>query len=511
MKKNHLLLFSFLLLVKASLFSQEVQISKDIAESEFKIVGFWNNKLITYSIYSTLELRIVDTTSVDSKAKTVKIGPNVEQSKRTAAITCFIHDDFMYEVYYVFTLINTTSAQGYNVIVKRDLNTMKIVNQQIIDHLDTQVKFVKTTENGFYLCFGYSYVSVYGGFDFTTRNNYNKVIPTLIKGFDYDLEPLLLINLNEYDLRADSYLNGISFDENSNLTIPIAQRGFLDEEEGDRKKENVVFIFANLSGDLLKTKLDFDLDEELNVSSASIRFDEATKRHKGVFIINGSPETMDDHNLKFGYMYMEWSESGKLLFSKFVSLQRDDVITPEIKTYAESEKFDLSKVLRFNLDSNSSFFSFLDDGSMLYAVSNISTANFKEITNSKFILCISKEGSIKWSLTIPYSSNQLYENAFFFLERNQLHLYTKEFTNNFLTGSYQYRDSRLPANGESVVMTDRVIDVNSGSIVSHKPIIEQRSKSFEPIWPIHVTAMHEYLIRYRNPKGNKDRWVKVKY
>ena len=113
-----------------------------MAESEYNIIGFWKNKMITYGTYETLEIRIVDTASVDSKAKTVKIKPKIEKSVRTAIINCFIHDDFMYEVYYVFMVMSSPTVRGYNVIVKRDLNTMEIVNQQIIDGLETQVKFV---------------------------------------------------------------------------------------------------------------------------------------------------------------------------------------------------------------------------------------------------------------------------------------------------------------------------------------------------------------------------------
>lgn len=508
MSQNQFLILILLFFVKTACYSQEVTISNEMAESEFMIVGFWKNKLITYSTNETLELRLVDTVLVGSKAKTIKIEPKVEKSRRTAIITCFIQDDFMYEVYYVFTVMSTTGAEGYNVIVKRDLNTMQIVKQEIIEHLDTQVKFVKTTKDGFYICFGYSYNLFYGGLNFMTRSNYNQVIPTLIKGLNYDLEPLTELNLREYELRTTPYLNELSFDENSNLIIPIAQRA-TENEDGGFERGKITYLFTNLSGDIIKTKLEYDLDEELSVSSVKIRFDEQTKKHIGILIVNGTSEVTDS-NLKFGYMYVEWNEAGKLLRSKFVSLKREDVISAEIKTYAESEKFDFSNS-EFNLDSNSAFFHFLEDGSILYAVSNISGADLSEFTNSKFILCISRNGTIKWSLTIPYSSNPLYEKVYFFLERNQLHLYTKEFTSNFSTGSYNYHDSKLPANGESVVMTDRVIDLNSGSILSHKPIIEQRFKKFEPVWPINHTDEHEYLIRYRNSKGNKDRWVKVKY
>ncbi len=517
MRQNQLLTLILLFFVTMRSYSQEITISKEVAESEFKIVGFWKDKLITYGTIQTLELRIVDTASVDSKAKTIKIRPNVDKKLRTAVIHCFIHADFMYEVYYVFTLMTSTSegynVQGYNLLVKRDLNTMQIVKQQVLAHLESQVKFVKTTGNGFYICFGDSRNPYYGGSNFTTRSNYQDVVPTLIKGFDYDLEPLMELNLKEYELRTAPYLNELFFDENSNLIIPITQREYVDGKSGEISEDqgSVTFLFTNLSGDMVKTKLEYDLGEKLSINSVKIRFDEASKKHVGIMMVNSFAETTDDSNLKFGYMYMEWNESGKLLRSKFVSLQREDVVTPELQKYAESVKLDLSNVSQFALYSNVTFFGFLEDGSALYAVSNISTDSQKEITNSKFILCISREGTVKWSLTLPYSSNQLYETAYFFLERNQLHVYTKEFTNNFSTGSYQYRDSKLPANGESVVMTERMIDLNSGNIISHKPIIDQRFKKFEPTWPIHHTAEHEYLIRYRNSKGNKDRWVRVNY
>ncbi|MGV3612085.1 MAG: hypothetical protein ACO1N0_14095 [Fluviicola sp.] len=517
MHPNQFFTLIFLLLISTISYSQEISISKEVAESEFKIVGFWKNKLITYGTIQTLEVRMVDTASVDSKAKTIKIRPEIAKNLKTAVINCFIHDDFLYEVYYVFTSSSPSTegyiVRGYNVLVKRNLNTMEIVKQQVLEHLESQVKFVKTTDNGFYICFGDSHNPYYGGSNFTTRSNYQDVVPSLIKGFDYDLEPLMELNLKQYELRTAPYLNELSFDENSNLIVPIAQREYTDDESGEisEDKGSVTFLFTNLSGDLIKTKLEYDLESYMNVSSVKIRFDEKTKTHKGILMVNSSGETTDPSNMNFGYMYAEWNESGKLLKSRFVSLKREDVLTPEMNSYAESVKLDLSKVSGFNLDSNSPFFSFLKDGSVLYAISNISSANFNQITNSKFILCISKDGEIKWSLTIPYSNNPLYTSACFFLENDQLHLYTKEFTGNFSTGSYQYHDTKQGVNSESVVMTERVIDLNSGNIISHKPIIEQQFKKFDPMWPIHHTAEHEYLIRYRNPKGNKDRWVKVRY
>ena len=480
--------------------SQEIRVSSDMPESGSRIVGFWENKLISMSTTLGPELQVLDTTFAKPKVKTFKIGPQVEDAKKTGTISCFIHDDFIYEIDYVFT--NTVmpghagNAKGYNIIVKRDLRTMQVVSQRIVHQLNTQVKFLKLLEDGFYVCFGTSEMSHGRGVNYLTVSNYGEIMPTLIKGFDYDLQPLASLDLGAYESRTNRFMNELSVDADSRVAVPIVQKG------------KVVFLAADFSGDSLNVALEYELQEGFQITSAKVRLNKKTGGYKGIFVVKRSDKELTDSDSKYGYAYLEWDEAGKLVSSKLVLLKREDIVSPELMLQSD---LDLSKVSRLNLDANVMLFEFLPDGSVLYVANNISIPNFMRITNSKFLLCISENGDLKWTRILPYSSNELYGNAHFFLQNDELHVYTKEFIRNFSSGSYQYDDSRGIATGLSVVMTERVIDLDDGKVITHKPIVNLQSAKYDFFWPVTVIGVNDYLLRYRFTKGNKDKWVRITY
>lgn len=500
---------SFLIFSQTS-YSQEIRVSSDMPESASRIVGFWEGKLISMNTTLVPELQVLDTTFANPKVKTFKIGPQVEDAKKVGTMNCFIHEDFIYEIDYVFT--NTVvpghagNAKGYTVIVKRDLRTMQIVSQRMINRLNTQVKFVKTLEEGFYVCLGDAYMSHGRGLNYLTVSNPTEIIPTIVKGFDYDLEPLASLDLSAYESRLNPYLNEISVDEHSVLSVPVIQKMPL-KDQGKLQRGTIIFLQTSFSGDSLNTSLEYELEEGLHVSSVKVRFDKRSAVYKGIFMVNRSSE-ISESDLKYGYIYQEWDESGKSVQTKLVQLKKTDLI-PSMGI-ANSD-FDESKVSRLNLDANVLLFEFLPDGSALYVVNTIASPNFMKITNSKCILCISADGTLKWTKILPYSSNELYANAFFFLQNDELHIYTKEFIRNFSSGSYQYDDSRGIANGLSVVMTERVMDLDDGKIIAHKPLVDLKSAKYDFFWPVTLLSTNEYLLRYRFTKGNKDKWVRITY
>ncbi len=511
MHQNQLLVFILLFFFTAGSYSQEIHVSSEMPESGGKVIGVWGSQVISYGAVYDLELKILDTAAVMPKVKIIKSVPNVEQWKKIAAINRFIHEDFIYETYYVFTNTvmpgHTEMAEGYNVIVKRDLRTMEIVSQQIINHLDTQVKFVEIREDGFYICFAHS-VTIHGrGMNPAAAASSHEIVPTLIKGFNYDLEPLASLDLTSYKSRINLSLDEISIDEDSRLIVPIVQKVKKNEQDSERH-ESIVLLSTGFSGDSTNTLLNYELEEGLRISHFKIRFDKEHALYKGLFIVNGHRKEATDGDSKYGYVYLEWDETGKNRLTKFVPLMKTDIVTPELMANTDLE---LSTVSRLNLDASLLFFDFLPDGSVLYVANNISIPQFMRITNSKFILCISGEGDLKWSKILPYSSNEIYAKAYFFLRNDELHVYTKEFVKNFSTGSYVYNDSRGRADGNSVVMTERIIDVDSGNINSHKQLLNLQYGKYDFFWPIYTLNSNELLIRYRHTKGNKDKWVWVSY
>lgn len=512
MHQNQLVTFILLLFFATGSYSQQIQASSEMPESGGKFIGVWGSQLISYNVSYDLEVRIVDTALAMPKVQIVKVGPNVEEAKKIAAIHRFIREDFMYETYYVFTNTvmpgHTEMAEGYNVVVKRNLRTMEIVDQRVINQLATQVKFVETREDGFYICFAHTMVIHGRGKNpASPPASSHEIVPTLIKGYDYDLEPLASLDLIKYKSRINWALDEISIDADSRLLVPIIQKAEKDKQTNTRK-ENLVLLSTGFSGDSTNITLEYEPEKGLRICHFKLRFDKERGLYKGIFIVNGHAKEASDGDSKYGYIYMEWDEAGKNSLTKFVPLQKTDIVSPELMAGSD---LDPSKVSRLNLDASVSFFDFLPDGSVLYVANNISTPQFMRITNSKFMLCISGEGDLKWSKILPYSSNELYARAYFFLQNDELHVYTKEFVANFSTGTYVYEDSRGFADGKNVVISERVMDMDSGKIQTHKPLLNLSYGKYDFFWPVYHLSSNELLMRYRYTKGNKDKWVWLTY
>lgn len=504
MRPNQLLFLIALLFFRIG-YSQEIRISKSLPESDYQFVGIWKSKIFSCKTFMEMELTIVDTSSENSSKQVMKIAPHIEKAKKTGGVYYFIHDQFLYEVYFVIPkIVRGESFSGYNVIVKRDLETMKIVAQKQLNHLFPKVKLVKLCNDGFYFCFGISDNIYYS-------SPANQVYARKLYGFNYNLEELWSTDFDNFFVQGQIYEDDISFDEDNYILIPGFNNGGGEDEEGKPAKPKVIFNVAHLKGFVAKMSLEvYGLDEYL-VNSVKVKYDERNKRIRGILMI--SKPNANNTNLmdEWGYFFAEWNEDGKLINSNLKLINKREIFSENIIEYANRVKLNIEEISTFKMDSNIGYFKFLDNGDALYIANNICKGLEEKLVHSKFIVCISNKGELKWSLLIPYNGNQLYENAYYVSDKQDLHVYTREFAKNFESGRYIFEDTREGLNGESIIMSERIINLKTGEINSHKPIVDQKMGKYVPSWRIYRSKFDEYIFRFRYTQKNLEKLVFIQF
>lgn len=508
--KKGLLILLFLISLFTS-FSQTIEISGPIPECDYQIIGAWNNKIISCKRFFERELTLVDTVTLEKQ--TVKVGPKIGKATKMGSIRYFIHADFLYEFYFVIERYDGDiySPIGYNIVVKRDLKTLEIVTQKRLFGLVGQMKFVKPCDEGFFVCFGTSYTAINQIPNFIYESPSNEIIPRTVHSFNYNLEELWSSGFSRIQGVEDEYFNDMSFDEDSYLLIPSFHASFIDGE-GKETRPKVMFKVADLHGVVAEINLDVDDLDNYVVNSLKIKYDPANKKIYGMLMV-AKPLENDPYLMsEWGYIYASWKEDGSLITSNMTLIDKENILSANIIDYARRINFDLNTVTKFNLDSKTGYFDILEDGSALYIANNICLRIEERLVHSKFILSVSKEGKLNWSLTLPYNGNQLYEIVNYVVHEGHLYMYTREFRQNFESGTYIFEDTREGLTGKSLLMSQRIIDLKTGKIISHKPLIEDNySSKFVPSFRVYADNPNELMIRYRNTPKNLEKLVRIKF
>lgn len=509
--KKKLLILLFLIPLYPVVFSQTIKVSNPIPECDYQIVGTWKNKVVSCKRFYEKEITIVDTLSLSKKV--VKVGPKVNKAKKIGSLYYFIHDQFLYEFYFVIDKYTEEGYPiGYNVIVKRNLENMEIVNQKVLDEfLHGQMKFVKTFDEGFFFCLGTSYTPQYNNVNFIYESPKSEIIPKRLFSFNYDLEKFWSTGFYDAPGTVDLYYNDMSFDEDSYLLIPDFHSSFIDGE-GRESLPKVIFRVVDLYGEVAKINLNLnDLDGYV-VNSVKIKYDPTNKKIHGVLMVSKPIKDNIYFMSEWGYIYADWREDGSLIESNLTIIDKSDILSANIGEYAQRVNLDLNSVSKFNLDSNVGYFDILKDGSALYIANNICLRIEEKLVHSKFIISISKEGKLNWSFSLPYNGNQLYDNVNYMVHDGRLYVYTREFRENFESGTYIFKDTKQGFTGKSLLMSVRVIDLKTGEIISHKPIIEDDAQSkFAPSFRFFSDNPEELMIRYRNTLKNLEKLVRIKF
>lgn len=473
-------LFLMTLLFFTTGYTQEISVSKSIPESENTFIGTWGSKVFSYK---ALELFIVDTALAIPVKKVVKIGPEIEKADRTGSVHYFIHDHFLYEVYFVIPKLKEGyRSSSYNIIVKRDLETLKIVTQKKLKQFHSQMKFVKCFDNGFYFCFGDSYSIFTGEYNIFFESPPREVAPAIVYTFNYDLEEIWSMNVNGF-LSHGVLMNDISFDDEY-LLIPTIRKG-----EDDERTLNLVI--ADLKGKIADVKLKFELEQTAVIYSVKVKYDEAAKVFRAVVLAD------------LGYLSLIWDEKGNLLDSYKHRFKLEELVNSyKGEALLKVSDFGYSFIAYQRNQTDILYFDILENGDAICVVNNICRdSNIKSVRNSKFACRISKNGTLKWSTFFPYDEDLLYYHSFCLMQDGALHLYTREKAKLFNKGT----DS--PKGESDYLMADRVIDIQTGDVISHKSILNQPIGNYTPEGIAKSFAPNEYIIRYRKSSKNIEKLV----
>ena len=395
--------------------------------------------------------------------------------------------------------------------MKRDLKTLEIVTQKRLFGLFGQMKFVKPCDDGFFFCLGTSHTPINQNLNFIYESPSDEIIPETVQSFNYNLEELWSSSFSRIQGAKDEYFNDMSFDEDSYLLIPSFHESFIEGED-TKNGSKILFQVANLQGEVAKIKLDLDDLDAYVVNSLKIKYDPENKKLFGMLMV-AKPIENDPYLMsEWGYIYASWREDGSLIASNLTLIDKEDILGANIGEYAHRINFDLNTVTKFDLDSKTGYFDVLKDGSALYIANNICLRIEERLVHSKFILSVSKAGKLNWSLTLPYNGNQLYEIVNYVVHEGQLYMYTREFRQNFESGSYIFEDTREGLTRKSLLMSQRIIDLKTGEIISHKPLIEYNYLSkFVPSFRVYADNPNELMIRYRNTPKNLEKLVRIKF
>lgn len=479
MRLNQLLILYILFFFTRG-YSQEINVSKSIPESENTFIGTWGSKVLSYKV---MELFIVDTALATPIREVVKIGPQIEKADRTGSVHYFIHDHFLYEVYFVIPdLKEGYRRNSYNILVKRDLETMKIVTQKRLDHFYSQMKFVKCFDDGFYFCFGDSYSIFTGEYNIFFESPPREVVPSIVHTFNYDLEEIWSKSVNGF-LSYSALMNDISFDDEY-LLIPTIRKG----EENER----ILNLFiADLKGEIVDVKLKFELDQIAEIYSVKVKYDELSRVFRAVVLAD------------LGYVSLIWDEKGNLLNSNNHRFRAGELFDSyKGEALLKLSDFGFSFLAYQKNHTDILYFDILENGDAICVVNNICRdSNIKSVRNSKFAWRISKDGDLKWSAFFPYDEDLLYYHSFCLMQDGVLHLYTREKAKLF------NKDQDVFKGESSYLMADRMIDIQTGDVISHKSILSQPIGNYTPEGIVKSFIQNEYIIRYRRSSKNIEKLV----
>jgi hypothetical protein len=91
-----------------------------------------------------------------------------------------------------------------------------------------------------------------------------------------------------------------------------------------------------------------------------------------------------------------------------------------------------------------------------------------------------------------------------------LHFLIREFIASYENGGYVFKYFRSMVNGKTVVLAERVIDLENGQEVSNQPLIANPSEKFHPVEVIY-NKDHKVVVKYSFPGKNLERLLVIKH
>nr|WP_294858431.1 hypothetical protein [uncultured Fluviicola sp.] len=486
MKITYFILLAFLFSGVNNLsLAQEPNFSAELPEVREVFVGASNDKMIYYKEDVNLmtnsklvEYIVVNTANPEEKKTIFKSKP--EFSKRTQVVfdRMFVQGDFIYEIHQIHDY-NSVVAVG---IVKRELATLNQVGK-VLELNDFDASFAKSDEDGFYF--------------FSKMNLYR---------IDLDLN---LIWTKKYEMFEDYnvVLNNIEVDDNLNVLMSVAIKENVKVKffgSTPPAKSSLLFIITDLTGE--PHVISPEIPQSVYSKYARFNYNDKKKELEGLFL------TSKESNVGIGYLYIKWNNEGEIIVTDNHNFSFQEFVDDDMKKYAESAKFKTEKYDFKQLGLGyTSHIRFLDNGNVLY-ISHALIGFLGELEGSKLIFMLSPEGKLLWTKMIPLNSDVMYKNGDFYIEDAKLHVLIMDYSKEYETGGYVFTpvNSHTPLTGKTVLMAERIIDLETGKEISNKPLIANPSEKFYPTAVIY-NKDKKIIVRYSYTVKNRERFLTINY
>jgi hypothetical protein len=483
------LLFIFLQVTVS--FSQELEFTEEIPETFGKFIRISNENTICYKVnhsaisdLNTLEYSIVNPKNLVQKEQVLS-QPKFSKGIAASFDRLFLIGDFIYEVH----LIKSKEGIVGTGIIKRELSGLKEVGNAL--ELDEwEVSFEESDREGFYL---FSSINLY-------RINLNLEIV-----WKREIELFSDKNIQLNNIEVDNQLNLImSLSVKKNATIH-----FLDSISVS--KSDLFLVVTDKFGmqKLIKPKV----SESVFVKYARFNYNNEEGELIGMFLTSELVKAPPPKKiyLGIGYAYFRWNDAGEIVTTKNHAFSLSEFTDENLKKYAEYYHFRPEKegFTRTNYNVSTSHVKFLENGNVLY-VSHTLMGVVTQLQGSKLIYLLSPEGEVLWTKLIPLNDNELYWSGDFFIADNKLHFLIREFAASYEKGKYDFKFIRSMVNGKTVLLSERVIDMENGQEISNQPLIANPSEKFHPQNVIY-NQDKKVIVRYSSPGDKLQRLLMISY
>nr|WP_294858430.1 hypothetical protein [uncultured Fluviicola sp.] len=481
----------FLFLQVTTCFSQELEFTEEFPETSGKFIGVSDEKVISYKKnhtaipdLTTLEYGIMDPANPEKKQLLLS-QPKFTKGTGVSFNRLFLQGDFIYELHVIKDKDRTIGIG----IIKRVLSNL----QEVLGSLELdewEVNFDESDPEGFYLL---SSINLY-------RINLNLEV-VWKKGFESFSDKNIRLNNIEVDNRLNLIM---SLSVNKNTTIHF-------QDSIPVSKSELFLIITDKSGTqkLIKPKV----PESIYVKYARFNYHNEDRELIGLFLTSESVKAPPPKKiyLGIGYAYFRWNDDGGIITARNHAFSLREFTDENLKKYAEYYRFKTEKegFSRTNYNVTTSHVKFLGNGNVLY-ISHTLMGVVAPLQGSKLVYLLSPDGDVLWTKLIPLNDNELYWSGDFFIDDNKLHFLIREFIASYEKGKYDFKFIRSMVNGKTVLLADRVVDLENGQEISNQPLIANPSEKFHPQGVI-FNQDKKIVVRYSSPSNKLERLLLINY
>ncbi|WP_341901044.1 hypothetical protein [Fluviicola taffensis] len=506
--KKYLSCLLFSIFLVGNSFGQTIRITEDFPESGKFILGIWKTKIV--SSIGLSGIFVVDTAAQPSIRNQVLLSPELPHKSEGWLLKAFVQGQFLYEIHYVSSEKQVSLEEGRrSILVKRDIETLKIVSQKELPKAYLNLKFCKSDDTGFSFCLGDTDPTVNPERIYQPKLSLRKVIPRVIYRFDFDLDMKWSFDFSEYDYRSNKFMNEWNMNEDGNLFLPLFVK-----EEG--KLDNR-YLFSRI--DLLQIEkrtgsvstIELDVPEwDFEIGSTYFTWSSGKEITCHVIVTKRFGEELPQKK-KSGFYFLKWSSTGRVLDSKLEWFEYADFVSHDNREFLEKLKLNEGEDHPFEVLSHNDCYQTMPNGDIFF-ISDQVEDDSPELLNSKLLFMVSTEGKILWKKLMVYDEHRLYNFFSHHIDGPNLYFYSREYNENCRAGIYSFYPFSSMTDGTNINLYLRKIDLENGEVKSLVQIYPENTWWCEPEPFIFYDDMRKlHIARFKNPKKNLEKMAIISF